>query len=216
MTREAGNADAERGPAARGQEPRGARELRRRAGQGTSRGCSSLRPHAHLPWRLTSSRTGSTVQGWGAALCRRRPSLSWPINSREKGPAVDRSAGGSEAARRPRSRGPVGSRGTRPRSAPSGTPRRTTWEKCGRGSPGLRLEPSPVTSTSSWVWRPGTGDGRGERWSAGDSETGRKRRMAFGIGVIPGENGWIKGATSEGYCWAGSGKILGCWKRSKS
>lgn len=49
MTREAGNADAERGPAARGQEPRGARELRRRAGQGTSRGCSSLRPHAHLP-----------------------------------------------------------------------------------------------------------------------------------------------------------------------
>lgn len=122
-----------------------------------------------LPWHLTSRRTGTTVHGWGAARCRPRPSPSWPISSMEKGPVVDRSAGGSEAVRRLRSRGPVGSRGTRPRSAPSGTPRRTMWEKCGRGSPSLPLEPSPVTSTSSWVWRPGTGSGTG-----GENEVRRR------------------------------------------
>lgn len=115
-------------------------------------------------WHLTSKRTGTTAQGWGATRCRPCPTPSWPISSREKGPAVDRSVGGSEAARRPRSRGPMGSKGTRPSSAPCGTPRRTTWEKCGRGSPGFPLEPSPVTSTSSWVWRPGTGEGRKEQW----------------------------------------------------
>lgn len=123
-------------------------------------------PSHTLPYRFTSRRTGTTVQGWGAARCRSRPTPSWPISSREKSPVTDRRVGGSEAARRPRSRGPLGSKGTRPSSAPSRTPRKTTWEKCGRGSPGLPLEPRPVTSTSSWVWRPGRGGGRGEQWSA--------------------------------------------------
>lgn len=196
---------------AEGRDPEGPRswraaELRRRrAGQGRSR-CSSL--GAPSP--------GVSPPEASGPRCRPRPSPSAPTSSREKRPAVDRSAGGSEAARTPRCRGPVGSRGTRPCLAPSGTPGRTTWEKCGRGSLGLPLEPSPVTSTSSWLWRPGTEDRRGERWSSGDSETGRKKQMAFGIGVTPGEYGWRKGATSEGYYWAESGKILGCWKCSKS
>lgn len=119
-------------------------------------------PSRTFPLPLTSRRTGTTEQGWGAARCRPCPPPSWPISSRENGPAVDRSVGDSEAARRPRSQGPMGSKGTRPSSAPLGTPRRTTWEKCGKGSPDSPLEPSPVTSTSSWVWRPGTGERRGE------------------------------------------------------
>ena len=123
-------------------------------------------PSRAFPRRLTSRKTGTTAQGWGAARCRPCPAPSWPISSREKGPEVARSVGGSEAVRRPRSWGPIGSKGTRPSSSPCRTPRRTTWEKRGRGSPGFPLEPSPVTSTSSWVWRPGTGKRKREQGSA--------------------------------------------------
>lgn len=136
-------------------------------------------PRAFLPQRLTSRRTGTTRQGWGAARCSSRPPPSRPSSSSEKGPAADSSGGGSEATRRPRSGAPLGSRRTRPSSAPSGAPRSTTWEKRG-GGPARRLEGSPVTSTSSWVCRPG------------------RRRENRG----PGEKSeWLSEQGTPGECW---------------
>lgn len=124
--REAGNVEAERGLSAWSQETWRATELQGRAHQS----CWLSPPQPCPPTLLlTSSSTGATLQGWGAVLHRPWPALSWPTSTREKGTETASSVGGREAARKPLSWGPTGSKGTRPRCVPSGTLRRTTWEK---------------------------------------------------------------------------------------
>lgn len=109
--READDVEAERGLAARSQEIWRATQLQGRKGGSEQ---LVLTSPALATLLLTSRSTGATLQGWGAVLRRLSPPPPWPTSSREKGEETDSSVGGREAARRPRTGGPTGSKDTRP------------------------------------------------------------------------------------------------------
>lgn len=69
------------------------------------------KPPLRLPQRLTSRRTGTTMQGWGAARCRSHPPLSRPSSSREKGSALDRTRGWKQGHQETSFRGSPGFQG---------------------------------------------------------------------------------------------------------